>query len=202
MNRQGTPSYEFGPFRLDVSEHLLLRDGQPVVLTPKVFDVLRVLVQNAGHLVEKERLLSEVWANSFVEEGGLNRNVSILRKALGEKASGEQVHPDCSQAWLSLRRAGHRTFRRRSSLIPSRVGEPDCRRPPCQRFQACRRCGWIAVQMVGALAYAVLRLTVPANTTLPSRPPTAVAEHRQVTFTGKEGAPSLSADGRRIAYVS
>ena len=61
MNRNARPSYEFGPFRLDPSEHLLLKHGQPVVLTPKVFQVLRVLVQNAGHLVEKDRLLTEVW---------------------------------------------------------------------------------------------------------------------------------------------
>ena len=89
MNRNARPSYEFGPFRLDPSEHLLLKHGQPVVLTPKVFQVLRVLVQNAGHLVEKDRLLTEVWADSFVEEGALSRSVSILRKALGERTSGE-----------------------------------------------------------------------------------------------------------------
>ena len=65
MNRNARPSYEFGPFRLDPSEHLLLKHGQPVVLTPKVFQVLRVLVQNAGHLVEKDRLLTEVWADSL-----------------------------------------------------------------------------------------------------------------------------------------
>ena len=75
MVRQGRPCYEFGPFRLDVSEHMLLRDGHPVALTPKIFDVLRVLVQSGGHLVEKESLLKEVWPDSFVEEGTLNRSV-------------------------------------------------------------------------------------------------------------------------------
>ncbi len=60
----------------------------PVPLSPKVFEVLRVLVQNAGHLVEKERLLKEVWPDSFVEEGALNRSVSLLRKALGESQEG------------------------------------------------------------------------------------------------------------------
>jgi len=87
MNHQAKASYEFGPFRLDVSEHVLLRQGRPVPLTPKVFEVLRVLVQNSGHLVEKEELLQEIWPDSFVEEANLNRSVSILRKALGEDSS-------------------------------------------------------------------------------------------------------------------
>ena len=88
MSRDDRPFYKFGPFHLDLSEHTLLRDDDPVPLTPKVFEVLRVLVQNAGHLVEKERLLKEVWPDSFVEEGALNRSVSLLRKALGESPDG------------------------------------------------------------------------------------------------------------------
>ena len=90
MVRKSGPCYEFGPFRLDVAEHMLLRNGQPVPLTPKIFDVLRVLVQNDGHLVEKEGLLKEVWPDSFVEEGTLNRSVSVLRKALGDSPSGHR----------------------------------------------------------------------------------------------------------------
>lgn len=88
MNSQSHQRYEFGPFQVDIAEHSLLRDGKPVSLTPKVFDLLRVLVQNNGRLVEKDELLKEVWPDSFVEEGNLNRNVSILRKVLGEDASG------------------------------------------------------------------------------------------------------------------
>lgn len=75
--------YEFGPFRLDPAERLLLRDGHPVPLTPKAFDVLMVLVQRSGHLVEKRQLLEAVWPSSFVEEGNLSVMVYALRKALG-----------------------------------------------------------------------------------------------------------------------
>src|SRR5262249_8002301 len=89
MNNRPQRGYEFGPFRLNTAEHSLLREGQPVPLAPKVFDLLAVLVRNSGHLVEKEELLREVWPESFVEEGNLNRNVSILRKALGEGSAGE-----------------------------------------------------------------------------------------------------------------
>ena len=77
-------SYEFGPFRLIPSERQLLRDGQPVTLKPKSFDLLVVLVENSGRLIEKEELMKCVWADSFVEEANLSVNMSALRRALGE----------------------------------------------------------------------------------------------------------------------
>jgi len=67
--------YEFGPFRLLPGEHLLLRDGQAISLAPKVFDTLLVLVQNSGHLLEKDELLRLIWPDTFVEEGSLTKNV-------------------------------------------------------------------------------------------------------------------------------
>jgi DNA-binding winged helix-turn-helix (wHTH) protein/Tfp pilus assembly protein PilF len=79
--------YEFGPFRLDPQEHRLSRDGQVVSLSPKIFDLLLALVRQHGHLIEKNALLGEVWPDSVVEEGNLNRNISTLRKALGEEPS-------------------------------------------------------------------------------------------------------------------
>ncbi len=75
--------YEFGPFRLDPREHLLVRDGEPVLLSAKAFDLLLVLVRNNGRLVTKSQLLETVWPNTFVEEGNLTQNISILRKSLG-----------------------------------------------------------------------------------------------------------------------
>src|SRR5579859_5969907 len=75
--------YEFGPFRLDPTERLLLRDGRPIPITPKAFDVLLVLVQRSGHLIEKRELLEAVWPASFVEEGNLSVMVHALRKAFG-----------------------------------------------------------------------------------------------------------------------
>ncbi len=84
------PVYEFGRFRLEVAERRLLCDGQPVELRPKVFDTLRVLVENHGHLVTKNQLLKAVWPDAIVEEGNLAHNLTVLRKALGEKAGGER----------------------------------------------------------------------------------------------------------------
>lgn len=81
--------FDFGPYRLDVRERLLLKDGTTVLLTPKAFEILCVLVLRAGHLVSKEELLTEVWRDSFVEESSIARNVYLLRKALGDEAEGQ-----------------------------------------------------------------------------------------------------------------
>jgi Tol biopolymer transport system component/DNA-binding winged helix-turn-helix (wHTH) protein len=80
----GKRLYEFGPFLLDPAERVLTRGGRPVPLTPKVFDLLVVLVESGGHLLGKKDLLEAVWPDSFVEEGNLTFSISSLRKALGE----------------------------------------------------------------------------------------------------------------------
>src|SRR5262244_3010497 len=90
MSQQPMHIYEFGPFRLDVGEHLLLRDGGAVPLTPKAFDLLLALVERHGHLLEKEELLKKVWPDTFVEEANLASNISQVRKALGEGENGQR----------------------------------------------------------------------------------------------------------------
>src|SRR5205085_5684476 len=81
--------YEFGRFRLDRAERTLRRGGEPVSLTPKVFGILLALVENSGRVVEKDELMRQVWPDSFVEEGNLTQNISLLRKALGETSDGK-----------------------------------------------------------------------------------------------------------------
>jgi TolB-like protein/Flp pilus assembly protein TadD len=78
----------FGPFRLDFSERLLLRDGQAVPLAPKVFETLVVLVEHNGHILEKDELIKRLWPDTFVEESNLAQNIFQLRKALGTETSG------------------------------------------------------------------------------------------------------------------
>ena len=77
--------YVFGRFRLDVNERMLLRDGSPLPLTPKLFDTLVLLVENSGHLLSKDELMKKLWPDSFVEEINLTQYVSRLRKLLEEK---------------------------------------------------------------------------------------------------------------------
>ncbi len=76
--------YEFGDFRLDVAKRTLLRSGDPVPLTPKVFDTLLHLVRHQGNVIPKEDLLRAVWPDTVVEENNLNQNISTLRRVFGE----------------------------------------------------------------------------------------------------------------------
>src|SRR5580700_11181702 len=90
MHTRERGSYEFGPFRLDVVERMLLGEGQLVALSPKAFDLLFVLVRKAGRVVDKEELMREVWPDTFVEENNLTVNISALRKALGNGSSDKR----------------------------------------------------------------------------------------------------------------
>jgi adenylate cyclase len=83
------PIYEFGPFRVDASQRLLQRDGELIPLAPKAFDTLLALVEAADQVLLKEDLLKRVWPDTFVEEGSLAQNISLLRKVLGETGNGQ-----------------------------------------------------------------------------------------------------------------
>ena len=82
--------YSFGPFRLDPKECLLVLDGKPVPLAPKAFEVLLVLVENAGHLVDKDDLMKRLWPGTFVEEANVAKHVSLLRRILSEATNGRE----------------------------------------------------------------------------------------------------------------
>jgi DNA-binding winged helix-turn-helix (wHTH) protein/TolB-like protein len=76
----------FGPFRYDWEQRLLFRGGETVPLAPKVGETLHVLLERHGTVVEKAELMRAVWPDTTVEEIGLARNISQLRKALGDES--------------------------------------------------------------------------------------------------------------------
>jgi TolB-like protein/DNA-binding winged helix-turn-helix (wHTH) protein len=83
-------TYEFGDFRLDLDERMLLpRDGRPIALTPRVFETLRHLVENAGRVSDKQALMEAVWPDCIVEENNLAQNISTLRRILGDKPGSQ-----------------------------------------------------------------------------------------------------------------
>jgi Tol biopolymer transport system component/DNA-binding winged helix-turn-helix (wHTH) protein len=203
--------YEFGGFCLDLAEQRLLRDGQSVPLTPKIFDLLTVLVQNAGHLVDKERLLKEIWADTFVEEANLNRAISVLRKALGEGSADQKYIETVPKRGYRFIAPVHAPAAVEppvegvsSGAIapvvgglapePTTVARLSGRLPSMRRFAI----GAAAVLAIGAIAYAVFGRRNPNGLPIAS----GASIHRQLTFTGKEVTPTLSPDGKRIAYVS
>ena len=79
--------YRFGRFEINAGESLLLREGEVVPLTPKIFETLLLLVKNDGRMLTKDEIMETVWADSFVEETNLTSNISRLRKIL--HAGGE-----------------------------------------------------------------------------------------------------------------
>ena len=116
-------AYQFGPFQLDVRERRLSRGTEVIPLRLKVFDTLCVLVENAGRLVTKDELLTAVWPDATVEENNLNHNISVLRKALGEKATGQQYIE-------TVPRMGYRF------VAPVETAEPDPQAPTAPAEEA------------------------------------------------------------------
>ncbi len=195
-------TYEFGRFSLNPAEHRLVRDGRPVALTPRVFDLLRVLVENAGHLVEKDRLLQEVWRDAFVEEANLNRAISVLRRALGEKPSERYIETVPKRGYRFV--AAIRTPGDAPVEAVARRSPPGLQTNAKTRHYRKRTLVGLAA-IVGGLSLLVVIAAYTSRkhageagrTTAP-----AASVHRQLTFTGKEVAPALSPDGSRVAYVS
>src|SRR5216684_2577127 len=84
------PLYRFGDFMVDSDQKVLLRQGRPTPVTPKVFDTLLLLVENSGRIVKKEELMNRLWPDSYVEEANLTFNIQQLRKSLGDNARKPQ----------------------------------------------------------------------------------------------------------------
>lgn len=84
MREQNYYVYEFGPFHLDATRRVLLKEGEPLKLFPKEFDTLLALVEHSGEVLAKDDLIRQVWQDVIVEESNLTTNISHLRKVLGE----------------------------------------------------------------------------------------------------------------------
>lgn len=91
MGNHQSRFYEFGEFRLDAHKRVLLKNGELIHLTSKVFEVLLVLIQNSGRVLDKDELMKQVWEDTIVEEANLKNSISTLRKALGEER-GQSIY--------------------------------------------------------------------------------------------------------------
>lgn len=186
--------YQFGEFTLDVDRRALLRAGQPVVLAPKVFDTLLALVENGGRTVTREELLDRVWGRAAIEEGGLSRNISILRKTLGEQPDQHlyivTVPGRGYQFAAAVREPGHGD----AAATPAPgIPRPD---PASNRIGARARLtafiGIFICTSVGA-GYVLTRHTEFR---------TIAAQRLISTFAGSYRAPTPSPDGTRVAFAN
>jgi len=88
MSQEPKANWLFGPFCLDPEQRVLLRDGKPIALTSKAFEILHLLVENHGRGLSKEEMMRQVWPDSFVDESNLAQHIFHLRKVLGDTHEG------------------------------------------------------------------------------------------------------------------
>jgi len=188
--------YEFGPFRLDPAERRLSRNNELLVLTPKAFDTLVLLVRNSGHLLEKDELIRALWPDSFVEEGNLTNNISLLRKALGDDPPYIETVPKLGYRFIGAVRQLPKTVsasqeRRSAELELVSEAIPERRRSFFRH--------WVAIVFLASIVIAAL---VWANWWNPLRR-TEVIE-RKLTANSSENIVSsaaVSPDGKYLAYA-
>src|SRR5215831_14295378 len=86
MSVIGKHLYQFGVFAVDTDQRIVLREGKPLPLAPKLFETLLILVEHNGRIVSKDELMSRLWPETFVEDSNLTFNIQQLRKSLGDNA--------------------------------------------------------------------------------------------------------------------
>src|SRR5438552_17352743 len=144
--------YEFGPFRVDTAERLLIREGNPVPLPPKVYDTLLILLRNAGHTLEKEKLIRELWPDTFVEEGNLAQNISVLRKALSNGGDERYIATVPRRGYRFIAAVFEETEREIEKSDAVNVAKPEIR----ELIISKRGWGVIASAVVGAFFVCVV----------------------------------------------
>jgi Tol biopolymer transport system component/DNA-binding winged helix-turn-helix (wHTH) protein len=221
--QENSEIYQFGAFSLDPKRRLLLKDGAPMQLTPKLFDTLRVLVQQGSRVVSKDDLMSEIWGDSIVEETNLTTNISLLRKLLGETKEEHQyivtVPGEGYRFVAQVRRLDSGgpplvIYERTSAAITleeeaeevERSEEPE-RRPEELSGSLTgtirRHIRMVALGLIAAGLLAII-VTFSAYKFLPSHKSSAalrVGKVTRLTTTGKVGnVAAISPDGKLFAY--
>ena len=213
MGASDKRSYEFGPFRLDAAEYTLSRDGQNIPLTPKVFQTLVVLIENSGHVVDKEELYKQVWQGAFVEETNLTKNISILRKILSEgdaEASFIETVPKRGYRFIvpvrksasenengydsTLKSASKSTA---SDLTPPTPGvENISSQIKTRKYGFAGLLGMVALLIAG-IGFGLYKFAFQKKTSVSLAP----TEMTRLTSSGTVYKAAISADGKWLVYV-
>jgi Tol biopolymer transport system component/DNA-binding winged helix-turn-helix (wHTH) protein len=203
MSQQIKHIYEFGPFRLDAGEQLLLRDGEAVQLTPKAFALLLLLVERHGHLLPKDELLKLVWPDSFVEEANLASNISQLRKALGERENGHRYIETVPKRGYRFVAEVREALPTTAEALPRQKAGPvadvpaavPALSPPSQAGRRARTMIVFALALlIGTAAMGIIALRRPPHLPLPKTMPFT-------TLPGRESDMTFSPDGNQLVFT-
>src|ERR1043166_3262158 len=204
------PCYAFGPFRVDAGKRLLTRDDAPVPLTPKVFDILVLLLQHRGAVVEKDDLVREIWRGLVVEENNIARHISTLRKALDD---GHGLN-----RWIATipgrgyQFAGGVEDISAAAIEDTRTASPpgDAHEPPISprvsagpiAIAAASMRRWRTTAAVGvAIAATIVGAYIVGVKGNGDRQPSSPGQIWQLTFSpGLQGEPTWSPDGQMVAF--
>jgi Tol biopolymer transport system component/DNA-binding winged helix-turn-helix (wHTH) protein len=186
--------FEFGPFRLDLEDRLLRREGTAVPLEPMQYQVLAVLVREAGRLVTRERLIKAVWNETYVDEGSLTVTISLLRRKLGDTPS----QPTYIE---TVRKSGYRfvaPVTRPSQHTAEAAGPSQPVQPVTIRRRDASMRGRLSVTSIAALTAVAAGWYSARSGLIRDVTPAPVLLH---PFGGVQDDPSFSPDGGQIAFT-
>ncbi len=215
---------------MDTAERRLWCLDELIPLTPKQFDLLFYFIENAGTLAKKSTLLDAVWTDSYVDEATLARNISWLRKKLGECDGGEQfietvpklgyrftatvTRPEKSRNSIIVEEQTIQHFRgeetitfddadllRKGEREKGRKGDEAKKISPSP-FLSFFLSPRFLIAAFGLVVLAGSGFVIYQNYFIDS-PPTAIVASNNVPFSGAPGyenGPAFSPDNRQLAY--
>jgi len=185
------PRYTFGPFSLDPEARVLLREGEPVPMAGKTLDTLLLLVQNHGKLIDKDELLSKVWAGSVVEEANLTQAISTVRKVLADNPKEHRY----------IATVAGRGYQFVAPVTELTAAAPETVRKQIDLHLSWRRNRVVLLGMIAVFAAAL----IPITWSIQRRPVRVRAEfvERQLTFNSAANtiaSAAVSPNGKYLAY--
>lgn len=198
MQLKSNDLYDFDNFRFDVKEKVLSRNGVAIPIAPKVFTTLKILISNAGHLLEKQELMEAIWPNQFVEESNLTYNIKMLRKALGDAAAQPRfIETVPRSGYRFIAKIKERNAEYASAELSLLPGQRDSSR---NRYWMFAGIATIFILILGGGSW-IARESLFAAGYGPTTVSEAVFDAKRLTSGGKTFVSSISPDGKILAFV-